>query len=54
MYWLPLIIRSMLPTDLTPRNKETYSILLTAVPYTCSAGMDLSVLHKLLIICLMV
>jgi hypothetical protein len=38
MYWLPLIIRSMLPTDLTARSKETYSILLTAVPYTCSAG----------------
>lgn len=38
MYWLPLIIKSLLPRDLNTQRKQLYSILLTAVPFACSAG----------------
>jgi len=38
MYWLPLIIKSLLPHDISAKQKQLYSILLTAVPFACSAG----------------
>jgi len=40
MYWLPLIIKSLLPHDINAKQKQLYSILLTAVPFACSAGMQ--------------
>jgi hypothetical protein len=36
MYWLPLIIKSLLPGN-SP-NQSLYSILLSGVPFVCSAG----------------
>lgn len=38
MYWLPLIIKSLLPNDIAASRKQLFSILLTAVPFACSAG----------------
>lgn len=40
MYWLPLILKSLLPNNLNMQQKQLYSVLLTAVPFTCSAGMQ--------------
>lgn len=40
MYWLPLILKSLLPNHISTQQKQLYSILLTAVPFACSAGMQ--------------
>ncbi|WIA15325.1 hypothetical protein OEZ85_001991 [Tetradesmus obliquus] len=38
MYWLPLVIESMLDGSVAPQQRAIYSVLLTAVPFVCSAA----------------
>lgn len=38
MYFLPLILKSLLPQQMPQKQQELYSILLTAVPFAASAG----------------